>query len=387
VLSVPPDSAESKPAILFTAFEPSGDAVAAPVVRRLARDGGVEVYACGGPHMEAAGAVLLQETVGHGSMGLNALSRALALRRQVRMIRAWARDRRVMAHVPVDSPAANFPISKAMQAAGARIVHLVAPQMWAWGRWRIGKLRRLTSHVLCVLPFEEQWFVQRRVPARFIGHPSINRAIELDELQEQMHGLPQGAPRLGLFPGSRIHEVRANTRLLVDVYAELQGRHAGMCGVIVAASPRLAQIARRKISVFPSGLHMITGSLDAVVAWCDLALAVSGTVTLDIAAHRKPMIGVYRTGWLSWLGAKLMLRTPYRLLPNIIAEREVVPEFVPHVGGSMGIVRQASRYLQDSKHGAVQSEELHRVCLRFANHDPGAEAARVILEVIGQAAA
>ena len=264
--------------------------------------------------MEAAGATLLERTADGGSMGLNALRRGLAVRRQIGRITSWARGRRVVAHVAVDSPAANFPIAKAMRASGVHVVHLVAPQIWGWARWRIRKLRRLTSLVLCVLPFEEQWFSERKVPARFIGHPAVNRTIDLAALRERMHGLPQGAPRLGIFPGSRGHEVRANTRQLVDVYTELQGRHAGMCGVIVATNPQLARIIRRRVSVFPSGLHMITGSVDAVIAWCDLALAVSGTITLDIAAHRKPMIGVYRTGLASWLMAKLLVRSPHRLL-------------------------------------------------------------------------
>jgi lipid-A-disaccharide synthase len=386
VRSVTTEGGQSKSVILFTAFEPSGDALAAPVIAELGRYGDwIEIHACGGPQMEAAGATLIERTADGGSMGLSALSRGLAMRRLLGRIRSWAGDRRVVAHVPVDSPAANFPIGRAMRDAGARVVHLVAPQIWAWARWRIGKLRRQTSQVLCVLPFEEQWFTERKVPARFIGHPAVNRTIDLAALRDRMHGLPQGAPRLGLFPGSRGHEVRANTGLLVDVYTELQGRHAGMCGVIVAANPQIARTIRRRVSVFPTGLHMITGSSDAVIAWCDLALAVSGTITLDIAAHRKPMIGVYKTGLPTWILAKLLVRSPYRLLPNIIAEREVVPEFAPHLGGPAPIVKKASRILLDSKHGAVQSEELHRVCLRFANHDPAVEAAKGIMEQIREA--
>ncbi len=371
------------PTVLFTAFEPSGDAMAAPVIRELTnRAANLRVCAYGGPLMQAAGAELLEQTADSAAMGLNSVSRSFAVRRYTRKIGAWAAEQRVLAHVPVDAPAANFPICRVMRKHGARIVHLVAPQMWAWGRWRIGKLRRLTSQVLCVLPFEEQWFNDRNVPAKFIGHPAINRSIDMDELKPQMHGLPQGAPRLGIFPGSRAHEVRANTRLLRDVYAELQSRHAGMCGVIVAANPQLAKIVRRKINVFPTSLHMITGSADAVIAWSDLSLAVSGTITLDIAVQRKPMIGLYKTGLMGWLGAHLMIRTPYRLLPNIVAEREIIPEFVPHIGGPTSIVRQATRYLLDSKHAAVQSEELHRVCLRFANHRPAEEATRAIIKAI-----
>jgi len=382
---MPEQPTESRPALLFTAFEPSGDAMAAPVIRELVKHpSGPKVFAYGGPQMKAAGAELLGETVGGSAIGFNALGKSMAVRRIARKIKAWTAWQRVLVHVPVDSPAANFPICKVMRASGARVIHLVAPQLWAWGRWRIRKLRKLTDLVLCVLPFEEQWFTDRDVPARFIGHPAINRIVDLDAMKERMHGLPQGAPRLGLFPGSRPHEVKANTRLLVDAYAELQARHSGLCGVMVAASPELAKIVRRRIRVFPTNLHMTTGAADAVIAWSDLALAVSGTITLDIAVQRKPMIGVYKTGLLTWLTAKLLIHTPYWLLPNIIAEREISPEFVPHIGGPMPIVREATRYLLDSKHAAIQSEELHRVCLRFANHDPAKDAVRFIVKTLQQ---
>jgi lipid-A-disaccharide synthase len=196
-----------------------------------------------------------------------------------------------------------------------------------------------------------------------------------------MHGLPQGAPRIAIFPGSRSQEVRANIRMLVNVYNELQGRHAGMTGVIVAANQDMAKIVRRKIKVFPTGLHMVVGQKDAVIGWCDLALAVSGTITLDIARQKKPMIGVYRTGLISWLGAKLLVRG-YFLLPNRIAEREIVPEFVPHLGGAMSIVKVASQYLLDSKNSANQSEELHRVLLRFAGKRPAEEATQLIIQML-----
>lgn len=385
--------------ILFTAFEPSGDAHAAPVIKELlTRVPQLKVYAWGGPKMEAAGATILGRTADDGTMGLGALKKVFAVRREVKRIRQWSKQYRVLAHIAVDSPAANFPICKVMKKTGARIIHLVAPQMWAWGGWRIGKLRRLTDLVLCLLPHEEQWFNDRGVTARFIGHPMMNRELDPIQLRERMHGLPQGAPRIALFPGSRSQEVKANIRLLVNAYTELHGRHAGMTGVIVAANQNLAKIVRKKIKVFPSGLHMITAwgeegkaegeasvssvsAVDTAVAWCDLALAVSGTITMDITRQRKPMVGVYRKGIISWLGAKLLIRS-YCLLPNIVADREIVPEFVPHVGGVMPIVKAASKYLLDSKNVANTAEELNRVCLRFANKKPAEEAARYIIKII-----
>ncbi|MHC4947606.1 MAG: lipid-A-disaccharide synthase, partial [Planctomycetota bacterium] len=329
---------KTKPAVLFTAFEPSGDAHAAPVIRELLeRAPGLTVYAWGGPRMEEAGATIVERTAEDGSMALAAVGRILAMRREIKRIKRWAKQYRVLGHVAVDSPAANFPICRIMQDAGARVIHLVAPQVWAWGRWRVGKLRRRTDLVLCLLPFEEQWFKDRKVPARFVGHPVMARPVDEAEVREQMRGLPQGAPRVAIFPGSRSHEVKANIRLLVNVYTELQGRHHGLGGVIVAASSDVASVVRRKVKVFPHGLHMVVGQTDAAIGWCDLALAVSGTITLQIARQCKPMVAVYKTGLISWLGAQLIVRTPFRILPNIVAEREIVPEFVPYAGGPMPV--------------------------------------------------
>lgn len=381
----PTRSASKSPqrAVLFTAFEPSGDAHAAPVIRALLeQDPTLRVYAWGGERMQQAGATLIERSADDGSMGLNALSKARRMRQYVKAIGRWSKLHRVNAHIPVDSPAANFPICKVMNKRGVKVIHLVAPQIWAWGRWRIRKLRRLSSLLLCLLPFEEQWFNDRQIPARFIGHPTVNRELDAETLSEHSKELPQGSPRIGIFPGSRSGEVRANIRLLAAAFNELQSRHTGMTGVIVAANPELAELVREKLPVFPTGLHLITGRSDAVIHWCDLALTVSGTMSLDIARQQKPMIGVYKTGVISWLGAKVMLRTPYKLLPNIIAERAICPEFVPHVGGIGPIVREASKLLHDSKNGAIQSESLRRVMLRYANKNPAEEAARLIRKAI-----
>lgn len=370
-------------ALVFTAFEPSGDAHAAAVIKELReRVPWLRIYAWGGPLMEEAGATLMENTVEGASMGLGALARIAKVRQQINSIKRWSQQYRVLGHVAVDSPAANFPICKVMRKRGARVIHLVAPQLWAWGAWRTRKLRRLTDLVLCLLPFEEEWFTRRRIPAKFIGHPIVNRQLETNEVRAQAQGLPNGAPRVAIFPGSRAHEVKANLPLLVRAFNDLQGRHAGMAGLIVASSPDMAKLIKKKVAVFPTGLHLTVGLVDAAIMWCDLALCVSGTISLQIASHRKPMIGVYKTSLLSWLGSKVILRTPYCLLPNIVAGREISPEFVPYCGGPGPIVRVASSYLNDSKHGAVQSEELARVCSRFANKRPGKEAARWIIKLL-----
>jgi lipid-A-disaccharide synthase len=369
--------------VLFTAFEPSGDAHAAPIIAELKRRApDVAVYAWGGPKMERAGAVIIERSAEDGAMGLGALKRAGYVRRQIAAIKRWSKAHRVLVHVPVDSPAANFPICKALRKGGARTVHLVAPQLWAWGPWRIGKLRRRTDLVLCLLPFEEAWFRERRVPARFIGHPAVNRELDAAALRNEAAMFPKGTPRVVILPGSRSGEVRKNIRFLMRVYHEAQTRHADVCGLIVAANARLAQMIRDTFDVLPTGVHVVSANADAAIHWCDCALAVSGTISLDLARQRKPMVGVYRVGGFARALALVLLRTKHRLLPNILAGRRIVPEFVPYAGGPMKVAMAMSPMLSDTKVLATQAAELDRVVRLFDGKNPAKEGADLVLRVL-----
>ncbi|MCH2148019.1 MAG: hypothetical protein MK095_01140, partial [Phycisphaerales bacterium] len=347
-----------------------------------ARAPGLEIFAWGGPLMEKAGATIVEESVANAAMGLGAITRARAIGKHRRAIKRWLKQYRILAHVPVDSPAANFPICKLTRKRGVKVIHLGAPQLWAWGSWRAGKLRRLTDLVLCLLPHEPTWLQERKIKSRFIGHPAINRELDLKELKNMLHGMPHGAPRLCLFPGSRPQEVRRNLRLLVRAFEELKSRHSGLTGLIVAADASIASVIRKRLKTFPGGLHMVTDQRDIAIAWCDMAIAVSGTITLHLARQIKPMVGVYKTDLLSWFGAKLLLRTQYRLLPNIIAEQEVVPEYVPHIGGTRSIVNVAAKVFNDSRNAAEQTSNLAKIISRFSNKHFADEGAVLILKTI-----
>ncbi len=385
------DETPAKAPILFTAFEPSGDAHAAPVIRALrARDPSRPIFAWGGPRMAAAGAEVVEQTAGDGVIAVPSLKRIGSFFGELKRIETFAARNRVALHVPVDSPAANTPIAQRLRRGGARVVHLVAPQYWAWGPWRRKKLQRITDLVLCLLPFEEQWFRERGIPAKFVGHPVINREIDRGELDERAKGLPRGRPRILMLPGSRSSEIRKNLALLMRVFAELQALRHGTGGLIVAATPEIAAGIRAKYPSLPTGLHVVSGDargggndiLDAAVHWCDVALTVSGTVSLDVARQMKPMVGVYRTSPLGVVVAKIMLRIPDRLLPNVLAGERIVPEFVPYCGGPGRIVEAVETYLKDSRVAAEAQLSLKRVLTQFRGHDFATESSSAILDLL-----
>jgi lipid-A-disaccharide synthase len=333
--------------------------------------------------MEAAGARMLGRTADDGVMGLAGATKVFEVRALHNRVVDWARQNPVAVHVPVDSPSANFPLCARLKPMGARIANLVAPQLWAWAPWRIRKVRRISDVLMCLLPFEEEWFRTRGVTAKFVGHPVLHTPLDLPQLREQASHLPGGAPRILILPGSRSGEVRRNARLLADAFGLIRGKIASASGLVVASSESNATLVLETLGgQLPVGVHMVTEGIDQGVAWCDLALAVSGTVSLDCARQAKPVVGVYRTSSLEVAGARLLLRAPNRLLPNIIAGRRIVPEFVPYAGNAEPIAAAALELLTNGVRMQRTREDLKGVAASFAGRDP----ARICAEIVARMA-
>jgi lipid-A-disaccharide synthase len=374
--------------VLFTAQEPSGDAHAAPVIARL-REAypDIEPVAWGGPKMAAAGATMLGRTADDGVMGLAGISKVAEVKRLHDEIVAWARANPVAVHMPVDSPSANYPLCARLKPLGARVVNLVAPQLWAWAPWRIRKVRRLSDVMLCLLPFEEEWFRSRGVTAKFVGHPVLSKPLDLAQCAEEAKRLPQGSPRVLLLPGSRSSEVRQNGRLLAETFALVRAAMPGARAVAVASNEANAQRFRAELGdKVPEGVDIVVAgrevSLEGALAWCELALAVSGTVSLDCTRQARPVIGVYRTSLPEALGAKLVIRAPSLLLPNILAGRRIVPEFVPYAGNARRIADEALAILGDRARSAQIERDLRAVADQFLGRDP----APIVAEIIAREA-
>jgi lipid-A-disaccharide synthase len=376
--------------VLFTAFEPSGDDHASSVITELRRrHPGLPVYAWGGPKMERAGAVLIERTGQDAVMGMPGLAKIREHSRLNERIAAWMAQHRPAVHVPVDSPAANFPLCKRAKKLGIKVVHLVAPQIWAWGRWRIHKLRRRTDLVLCLLPFEERFFQKRRVSARFVGHPLFDSPPDGEALDARARAYGGGSPRVALMPGSRPGELQKSFPLLLAAFRELRNRYPRIAGVVAATTPEVEAGLREAAGTLgglPEGLTIASGDTDAIIRWCELALVKSGTITLQIARQNRPMIAFYKISPLQYfLVGKWVIATKFFTLPNVLAHREVVPELVPHFGGHEEIVKAAIRLIDSPARVAEQKQELARVVDLFQGRHAAAAAAEAIAEVAGAA--
>lgn len=338
--------------------------------------------------MEAAGAQIIEFTGDDAVMGVPGLEKIKEHKRINASIEQWLVDHKIIVHIPVDSPAANFPVCKLTKATGSKVVHMVAPQLWAWAPWRIRKLRRLTDHVMCVLPFEEEWFKARKVDATFIGHQLFDEPLDTDQLDEQIADWTRGEQNIALMPGSRPGEMRKNFPLLLGAYIKLANEHPEMRGLVAATrkeiEPELRKIAREASLVWPESLEMTHSNTDAVIRWCDLAIVVSGTVTLQIAKQKRPMVIVYKLPRLLWtLIAQWLIQTKFITLPNLIAGREIAPELVPHFGGSEPIADRVVELLEDQDAFAKQVQELEDIGKVFESQNASHNAAKIIARYAG----
>jgi lipid-A-disaccharide synthase len=373
--------------ILFTAFEPSGDDHASVVIAELqSRHPDMPIFAWGGPKMQAAGATIVERTGEDAVMGIPGASKIAEHIRMNRRIAAWMDQHSPVLHVPVDSPGANFPVCKLAKARGIRVVHLVAPQVWAWATWRIKKLRRLTDFVLCLLPFEEEYFLSRGVPAKFVGHPLFEEALDVAALAEQARAYPTGTPKIALMPGSRPSEMKSCFPILLDAFRRLRADFKSAAGMVAATKQETGQYLRdyaEELGGWPEGLGLATGQTDAVIHWCDYAMTVSGTVTLQIAKQGKPMVAMYRPSRLVVAIGRTLMKLDRFTLPNLIAGRDLIPELIPPFGEGEEPAVEIIRLMRQTGYADDQREGVRQVVAKFEGRRAGELAADEIERMLG----
>lgn len=339
--------------------------------------------------MAASGADLLECTTERPVMIGVPLDRALEHRRRLARLRDWMRHQPLAAVVPTDSPAANWSICHLarQRCEEIKVVHLVAPQLWAWASWRIRRLRRLTDHVLCVLPFEAEWFEDRGVRATFVGHPLFERHTNGSSFNSE--GLPvTTGHRIALLPGSRLAEIKKNWPTMKAAFERLRTQHFDLTGVVATRnSTEQSCLPQQNCSDWPNSLSVVAGRADDVLAWSTVVLVVSGTATLQAAAHLKPMVVLYNVNRWSWhFVGRWLVHTRTFSLPNLVGESiglgHVVPEFMPHFGQVEPVVNALDTLIGDDQAHEAQRTGLSSISDRFTSMSFAESAASILLDTI-----
>lgn len=318
--------------VLVVAGEASGDRHAAGLVTEaLRRDPSLSFSGVGGRALREAGVDVRIDNSELGVVGVSEVfGQAGALLGALRTMR-----RRIVAERPdalllVDFPDFNLHLAGVAARAGVPVVYFVSPQVWAWRTGRVRKIKRRVSRMIVFFPFEERFYRERGVPVTFSGHPLVDDVPPRPPRREARRelGLDPERPVYGLLPGSRRGEsARLLDPLLATARKILEAEPNATFLMPLAETLDVGAVERRSLV---AGLPVValSGAFEPIVAACDAAVAASGTVTLELALRGVPSVVVYRTSALTYAIGRLLVKTKYVCLVNLVAGRGVLPELL-----------------------------------------------------------
>ncbi len=389
------ECAAAKPRIFVSVAEQSADEHAADVVRAF-RELVPEATFAGltGPALAAAGCDCFTDMTERAAMAFGALKRVPEALLLLRRLKTFLRDGGFDAAMVVDSPALNLPIAKLCKRSGIPVLYYIAPQTWAWGPpgWRNRRVRARVDRLACLWPFEEDYFREAGIAATYVGHPTIDRLLAQRVDEARVAALREGAsPVVALLPGSRMHVLAEVLPGQLEAAEALQIRYPRIRLLFVAANDAARETIERGLKGLKRQMHaiVVAGAADrgAAIRAADVALVASGTATLEVAFHATPMIVMYNSSRLAYhLVGRWLLRTPYLSIPNILAGREIVPEFMPYYRTVDPIVARVVSWLSSEELLRRVRQDLTTAIQEILKPGAAANTARVLTELLEETA-
>lgn len=370
--------------VFVSANDPSADVHCAGLICALKQmDARIEFVGIGGPKMEAAGCEVIEHTVGRAVMTYNAIAHVGHFYRLVQRIKQYLREHPVDLMIVCDSPSFNFHVAKAAKAAGVKTLFYVAPQLWAWGGWRIRKLRRFCDKLCCILPFEEPWFKSRGVDTTFVGNPLLDKLpTDLMGFRKHYVGFDPRHASIALMPGSRLAEIHSLWVPMQEIAVRLKRKYSEASFTTVAVNDERRQLLEQmQIPGFTCRYSIDT--VHDTAAHVDFSIVASGSATLEVASAGCPMVIMYQTNRFLWrLIGRWLVHAKFFTLVNLLADRELAPEFMPYFTSVEPIADRVDAYLQDAASLSRISNEMIDMVEPLTRKKANQETARVVAEML-----
>jgi len=377
--------------VMLVAGEASGDVLGARLMAALrARyDGAVRFSGIGGELMAAEGLDSLFPMAELSIMGLaEVLPRLPKLLRRIRETAGFARAEMPDALVTIDAPSFGLRVAGKLQGAGIPRIHYVAPQVWAWRPGRARHIAGTIDHLLALLPFEPKFFEDYGLPCTFVGHPVVENPkptpAEAQAFRER-HRIPLQAPVVATLPGSRHSEIARHLTVFAEGLEQLAAGHAGLQAVVATVTP-IEREVREAVAQWrlPATVTTDRANRFAAFAACDVALAASGTASLELALAGVPSVIAYRTSRLTGAMVRPLLNVDHIALPNILAGRTVMPELIQERYTPQNLAAALAGLLDDAGARQSQNDALAAIARELGadGPPPSSRAADAVLEVI-----
>ena len=371
--------------VFISAAEPSADSHCAGLITALRQSScDIEFVGVGGPKMASAGCKLLETTVGRAAMIYKAFSHIAHYYNLIKRINRFLKTNKVDLVVVCDSPSFNFHIAKAAKKVKIKTLFYVAPQLWAWGGWRIHKLRKYCDKLCCILPFEQDWFSQRGVDVIFVGNPLLDRlGPDFGGYKRQYADFGSKNARFAIMPGSRAAEIASLWQPMQQIALRIKEKYPAATFVTVAVDDKREQILKSS-QIKGFGSEYTIGSVSDTAREADFAIVASGSATLQVAAVGCPMVIMYQSSRILWhLVGRWLVKAKYLSLVNALAGRELVPEFMPYFSSIEPIVQSIEEFLNDRDKLAQLNDELIQLAGPLGTGNASEKVAQIVGEMLG----
>ena len=367
--------------IYLVAGEASGDQHGAALMRALRElSPDIDFRGRGGPKMQAvAGDVFVNWSDSAAVVGLwEVVKRYGYFREQFQRALREIGDIDPGAVILIDYPGFNLRLARALrkETPKRKVIYYISPQVWAWNRGRISQMARSLDLMLCIFPFEAELYNKSGLRTVFVGHPMIENLAALRTGQERQSNL------VGLFPGSRLREVRKIFPIMIDAAHVISTERPEISFEVAAASESLALEIQQALakSSLRERARIVTGDAPGTMQRAFAGIIASGTATLEAAYFRLPFVLVYKVSWPTYLAARLVLKTKHLGMPNVLASREIIPEFIQHRARPDAIAKAVLKLVNDQAVRDVMIAEFDTIIAKLGQTGASQKAARVILE-------
>lgn len=358
----------NRKSVMIIAGEASGDIHGSRLVTAM-KEKNKDLFFCGigGNALKEAGVEIIQDASTLAVVGITEVfSKIFSLVKGMAGAKKLLKSLKPGLLILIDFPDFNLKVADAAKKLGIPILYYISPQVWAWRQGRVKKIKELVNHLAVILPFEEEFFKKHGVSVSYVGHPLLD-----GDLLPVKSGRNEDNPVIGLLPGSRDREVARHLPVMLDA-ASLIVKKMSRVKIAVSLAPTVEREYVEKII----GKHgacnydIIPGGAGQILKMCSLVVAASGTVTLEAAIAGVPMVIIYKVSPVSYRLGKAMIKVPHICLVNLIAGREIVPEFIQDMATPANIADEVLRILGDS--GKIESMRKELIGVRNLLGGPGA---------------
>jgi lipid-A-disaccharide synthase len=378
--------------IYFVAGEASADNHGAALMRALrSADVDLRFIGRGGPQMKTVAGENFQNWIEKsGVLGLwEVIKHYGYFRKQFHETLREIETSKPNAVVLIDYPGFNLRLARALRKRlpAQKIIYYISPQVWAWNRGRIKKMALWLDLMLCIFPFEAELYNQSGLRTIFVGHPMIERLreqkIDPPSPGSGVAGIQRDPNLIGLFPGSRGREVRKIFPILIETARELRRSKPNLRFEVGAASDELAQEMEKMLGSQDRHLFEVkVGQTPEIMQRAFAGVVASGSATLEAAYFRVPFVLVYKVAWPTYFAGRLLVKVKYLGMPNVLADKEVVPEFIQHRARPHDLAQPVLRLLDDPNARQQMIWEFDKIAAMLGESGASDRAAKAILSEI-----